>query len=238
LDAPWVTADEGYGQVPSFRDTLDAEGWWYVVEVPCTTRVFVEEARAAVPPWKGRGKKPTRARLLAGEPTPVTVAAVAGALSPAAWYTGTVADGAQGPRSYQFAVLRVWECRDGVPRRECWLVLRRNLDGSELKYMVSNAPATTCARTLGRVGATRWSVETDIQTHKAEIGLDEYEVRSWQGWHHHITLSLLAGAFVVQLHQEWGEKDAADHPTTGQPRAAGIVAQAGVERRGLAALAA
>ncbi len=238
LVAKWVTADEGYGQVPSFRDTLDAEGWWYVVEVPCTTRVFVEEAIAAVPPWKGRGKKPTRARLLEGEPPPVTVASVAAALSPAAWHTGTVGDGAQGPRTYQFAVLRVWECHDGIPGRECWLVLRRNLDGSELKYMLSNAPATTCAQTLGRVGATRWSVETDIQTHKEEIGLDEYEVRSWQGWHHHITLSLLAGAFLVQVHQEWGEKDAAAHAATGQPGAARTVAQASVERRGVVALAA
>ncbi len=117
-------------------------------------------------------------------------------------------------------------------------MLRRNLDGSELKYMLSNAPATTDARTLGRGGATRWSVETDIQTHKAEIGLDEYEVRSWQGWHHHITLSLLAGAFLLQLQQEWGEKDAADHAAPGQSCAAGTVAQAGVERRGVAALAA
>ena len=238
LVAPWVTADEGYGQVPSFRDTLDAEGWWYVVEVPSTTRVLVEEALAAVPPWKGRGKKPTRARLLEGEPQPVPVATVAAALSPAAWQPGTVGDGAQGPRTYQFAVLRVWDCRDGVPGRECWLVLRRNLDGSELKYMLSNAPATTCARTLGRVGATRWSVETDIQVQKEEIGLDEYEVRSWRGWYHHITLSLLAGAFLVQLHQEWGEKDAATHAATGQPGAARAVAQASVERRGAVALAA
>jgi SRSO17 transposase len=238
LVAQWVTADEGYGQVPSFRDTLDAEGWWYVVEVSSTTRVFVEEALAAVPPWKGRGKKPTRARLLEGEPLPVTVAAVAMALSPAAWQTGTVGDGAQGPRTYQFAVLRGWECRDGIPGRECWLVLRRNLDGSELKYMVSNAPVTTCARTLGQVGATRWSVETDIQVQKEEIGLDEYEVRSWTGWHHHMTLSLLAGAYRVQLHQEWGEKDAADHAAASEPGAARVAAQAGVERRRIVALAA
>ena len=238
LGADWVTADEAYGQVPRFRDTLDTEGWWYVVEVPCTTRVFVEEAIAAVPPWKGRGKKPTRRRLLDGEPAPLPVAAVAAALSPAAWRTGTVDDGAQGPRTYQFAVLRVWECREDIPGRECWLVLRRNVDGSELTFMLSNAPPTTDAATLGRVGATRWSVETDIQTHKAEIGLDEYEVRSWQGWHHHMTLSLLAGAFLLQLQQEWGEKDAADHATPGQSGAAGAVAQAGVERRGVAALAA
>ncbi len=238
LSARWVTADEGYGQVPSFRDTVDAEGWWYVVEVPSTTRVFVEEATTAVPPWKGRGKKPTRARLLEGEPSPVAVAQVAADVSAAAWYRGTVADGAQGPRSYQFAVLRVWECRDGIPGRECWLVLRRNLDGSELKYMLSNAPADTCMHTLGRVGATRWSIETDIQTHKGAIGLDEYEVRSWQGWHHHITLSLLAGAFLVQLHQEWGEKDAADHAPADQPGATRALAQAGVDQQRVTALAA
>ena len=80
------------------------------------------------------------------------------------------------------------------------MVLRRNLDGSELKYLVSNAPVTTSARTLGRVGATRWSGETDIPGQKEDIGLDEYEVRSWSGGYHHITLSLLAGAFLVQLH--------------------------------------
>jgi SRSO17 transposase len=238
LVAPWVTADEGYGQVPSFRDMLEAEGWWYVVEVPCTTRVFVEEAVAAVPAWQGRGKKPTRARLLVGEPAPLPVAEVAMGLSAAAWHRGTVGDGAQGPRTYQFAVLRVWECRAGIPGRECWLVLRRNLDGSELKYMLSNAPASIAARTLGQVGATRWSVETDIQVQKEEIGLDEYEVRSWQGWYHHITLRLLAGAFLVQLQQEWGEKDAAGDAPTDQPGSARALAQASVERRRVVALAA
>jgi len=238
LTARWVTADEGYGQVPSFRDTLDAEGYWYVVEVPCSTRVFVEEAVAAVPVWTGRGKKPTRARLLDGEPTPVAVTEVAAGVATAAWRIGTVADGAQGPRRYQFAVLRVWECRDGIPGRECWLVLRRNLDGSELKFMLSNAPTTTRAGILGRVGAMRWSVETDIQTHKGAIGLDEYEVRSWRGWYHHITLSLLAGAFLVQLQQEWGEKDAADHAAPDQPGAARAVATAELDCKRTAALVA
>jgi SRSO17 transposase len=209
-----------------------------VVEVPCTTRVFVEEAVAAIPRWRGRGKQPTRVRLLAGEPAPLAVRDVAVGLSAAAWHTGTVADGAQGPRTYQFAVLRGWECREGIPGREGWVVLRRNLDGSELKYMLSNAPTTTDAWTLGRVGATRWCVETDIQTHKGAIGLDEYEVRSWQGWHHHITLSLLAGAFLVQMHQEWGEKDAAGDPAPDQPGGARALTQAGVDRQRVAGLAA
>ena len=52
----------------------------------------------------------------------------------------------------------------------------------------------------------RWCVETEFQTDKGETGLDEYEVRSWQGWHHHIVLAMLAGAFLLRLQQEWGEK--------------------------------
>jgi SRSO17 transposase len=237
LRARWVTADEGYGQVPSFRDALDRDGWWYVLEVPATTPVFRTLARAAIPAWKGRGTKPTRPRLLDGEPLAVTVRTVATELDADDWGTLTVAEGAQGPRSYQFAALRVWESRDGLPGRACWLVLRRNLDGSELKYSLSNAPETTSCATLGRVGATRWCIETDIQATKGAMGLDEYEVRSWQGWHHHITLALLAGAFLVQLHQEWGEKDAADQPPASQSGAARVAAQTPLDLRRSASVA-
>ena len=61
-----MTADEGYGEVPTFRQVLEAAGWWYVLEVPRTTRVFSEPAATAVPPWSGRGRKPTRPRSVAG----------------------------------------------------------------------------------------------------------------------------------------------------------------------------
>src|SRR6266571_4714700 len=137
------------------------------------------------------------------------------------WQDLTVAEGAQGPRVYQFAALRVWESRDGLPGRACWLLLRRNLDGSEPRYYLSNAPADTPLLTLAQVAAARWVIETEFETAKGETGLDEYEVRSWQGWHHHITLALLAGAFLLTLQQEWGEKDAPAHAAPSQPRVAG-----------------
>src|SRR5205085_1016506 len=106
-----------------------------------------------------------------------SVQAVAAALLAAAWQTRTVAEGAQGPRIYQFVAQRVWESREGLPGRPCWLLLRRNLDGSELKYYLSNAPVDTLLVTLGYVGAMRWPIETEFQTEKGEAGLDEYEVR-------------------------------------------------------------
>jgi SRSO17 transposase len=232
LQSRWVTADEAYGQVPEFRDALDGDGCWYVLEVPCTTRVFAAPARAAVPPRTGRGRPPTRARLLAGEPGPSSVQALAEAITD--WEALTVAEGAQGPRRYQFWAQRVWECREDVPGRESWLVLRRNLDGSELKYYLSNAPADTPLATLGRVGALRWTVETGFQQYKGEAGLDEYEVRSWRSWHHHTALALLAGAFLLQVQQDWGEKEPRTDAAASQPAATGAAAATDLDRHRLA----
>jgi Transposase DDE domain len=131
---------------------------------------------------------------------------VAASLPPTAWQTLTVAQGAHGPRTYQFVARRVWERRDGLPGRACWLVLRRNLDGREARYYLSNAPEDTPLLTLAQVAAARWVIETEFETAKGETGLDEYEVRSWAGWHHHITLALLAATFLLTLQQDWGEK--------------------------------
>jgi len=58
---------------------------------------------------------------------------------------------------------------------------------------------------LAQVGAMRWPIEPEFQTEKGETGLDEYELRSWQGWHHHITMAMLAGVFLLSLQQDWGK---------------------------------
>lgn len=169
-----------------------------------------------MPPWSGRGRKPTKPRLAPAAPAPHAVQAVAAGLAVSAWQDLTVAEGAQGPRTYQFVARRVWESREGVPGRACWLVLRRNLDGSEPRYYLSNAPADTPLLTLAQVAAARWTIETEFETAKGETGLDEYEVRSWASWQHHITLALLAGAFLLTLQQDWGEKVTAADPTPSQ----------------------
>lgn len=226
LTATWVTGDSGYGEVPTLRDTLDAEGWCYVLEVPRITPVFTQTAQVAVPEWSGRGRRPTQPQLVAGEPGPQSVQAVAASLASAEWHELTVAEGAQGPRIHQFAALRVWESRAGLPGRACWLVLRRDLGGSEAKYYLSNAPADTPLLRLAQVGAMRWPVETEFQTEKGETGLDEYEVRTWLGWQHHITMALLAGAFLLSLQLDWGKKAAPDHATADHAGVAAIAAAA------------
>ncbi len=239
LQGQWVTADEHYGEGQDFRDALDTEGWLYVLEVQRTTKVFAQPSRAEIPARRRHspGRHPTRPRLVEGEPGPQTVEEIAASLTATDWRVLTVAEGAQGPRSYQFAARRVWERRDEVPDRECWLVFRRNRDGSESKYYLSNAPRETPLLCLAQVGARRWPVESEFQTAKGETGLDEYEVRSWQGWHHHMVLALLAGAFLLTLQQEWGKKDAPGDPASDCTGAAGSTPSAGVEARPIARLA-
>ncbi len=237
LQGHWVAGDDAYGKVPTLRDALAAEGWTYVLDVPQTTPVFTQLAEVVVPPWSGRGPKPTVPRLAPGAAPPQSVHGVAAGVPAPAWQEETVAEGAQGPRTYQFAAVRVWESRDGLPGRACWLLLRRNLDGSEPRYYLSNAPEDTPLLTLAQVAATRWVIETEFETAKGETGLDEYEVRSWAGWHHHITLALLAGAFLLTMQQEWGEKDAARDPSASQSRAARGAPAPDLDTRGLAPVA-
>src|SRR5207244_5500911 len=99
LQGHWVAGDDAYGMVPTLRDALDAEGWTYVLDVPQTTPVFIQPAPTVVPPWSGRGRKPTKLQLAPGAPAPQTVQAVAASLPPTAWQDVTVAEGAQGPRT-------------------------------------------------------------------------------------------------------------------------------------------
>ena len=94
----------------------------------------------------------------------------------------------------------------GQAWRGAWAVYRRNLDGSEPRYYLSNAPEDTMLETLAYVGGSRWRIESEFETEKGDVGLDEYETRSWAGWHHHIAMCLLGGAFLLGLQQDWGKK--------------------------------
>ena len=106
-----------------------------------------------------------------------------------AWQEITVAQGTQGPRSYMFSVQRVRPTSSRKPGEVHWAIWRRNLDGSEPRYYLSNAPGDTPLETLARVGGSRWRVETEFETEKSDVGMGEYETRIWAGWqHHHIGL--------------------------------------------------
>jgi SRSO17 transposase len=198
----WVACDEAYGENPDFLDGVAALNRWYLAEVPHTTRVWQVRPQTVIPEWSGRGPRPTKERLAPGEPEAESVAEIAARLSAADWRPHAIKEGSKGPMVAEFAFLRGVAVRDKLPGPDVWIVFRRSLgEERELKVYLSNAPAETPVGDLVRVVGLRWPIETAIQEGKDGLGMDHYEVRTWLGWHHHMTECLLAHHFLVRCQQ-------------------------------------
>ncbi len=227
LPFDWVTCDEGFGKDPVLLDAIAALHLSYLAEVPHDTRVWQERPPTVVPARGKRGPAPTRERVPANAPPPLRVDMLATQLAPAQWQRWQIKEGAKGPLVAEFAFLRVVPVRAELPGTESWLVLRRSLgERPELKTYLSNAPATTRQSKLVWASGMRWPVESAIEESKGEVGLDQYEVRGWVGWHHHITLSLLAHHFLVRQRCRMGGKICGTHGAAGaRATASGAAAQ-------------
>ena len=218
----WVTGDEVYGDAPKVRDAVGGKGKRYVLVVSCHTPVWRERPPLEKPVAGAMGRPRTRPRLAQGAPAAETVAAVIAARPSESWQRLTVSEGEKGPRTYDWTCVRVVESRNKLPGPESWLLARRSVtDPTGIAYHLSNAPQNTPLQTMAEVAAARWSIETTIEEGKGETGLDEYEVRYWHSWHRHITLSMIAHAWLASIRQAEGEKPGG--PGTGRvehPRSA------------------
>jgi SRSO17 transposase len=200
LDFRWVAGDEAYGRDTAFLDGVASLDLWYFAEVPHNTRVWQTRPQTAVPEWAGRGPRPTKERLAEGEPEAKRVDAIAAAVPEEEWKACLIKEGSKGPMVAEFAFRRVVAVRDDLPGPEVWLVLRRSLgEEPELKTCLSNAPADTPHTELVRIAGMRWPVETALEDGKDGLGMGDYMVRSWLGWHHHMTECILAHHFLVRL---------------------------------------
>ena len=199
----WVAVDEAFGRSTAFLDGVAALELWYFAEVPGDTRVWLARPKTDVPAGSGQGRPPTRKRLVPGEPSAQRVDTLAAALPADAWQRYVVKEGSQGPLVAEFAFRRVVAVRDGLPGPEVWLIFRRSLGPApELKIYLSNAPAGMAQTALVRIAGMRWPIETVIEESKSGLGMDHYEVRTWLGWHHHMTMCILAHHFLVRTQQK------------------------------------
>jgi len=206
LSARWVAADALYGDSPAFRDAVAALGLWYFTEIACSTLIWRRHPAVLIPPWSGRGRKPSRKRLKTPTNRAYRVDELLWRLPKTAWVRGTIKEGSKGPIVCDFAFVRVSECRGGLPGPRLWLIIRRNLAApSEVKFYFSNAPEQIASLELVRMSGIRWPVELSFEEGKSELGMDQYETRSWQGWHHHMTLVMVAHHFLVWVRVRWAE---------------------------------
>jgi SRSO17 transposase len=204
LPARWITMDEAFGRDSKLLDRIDGEtDYYYLAEVPKDTPIWLAEPATGVPEYPGAGRPPTRQRLAADAAKPLTVKQVAAQLSPDAWELHALKEGAKGLIIAEIALCRFVAVRDGLPGPAVWLLLRRSSsDPQEIHYFLSNAPATISAEELIAVCALRWPIETMFEQAKQLVGLNEYETRTWFGWHHHMTLVILAFGFLVRCQLE------------------------------------
>lgn len=235
LPARWLTCDEWYGGQPAFLDRVAATGLWYLAEVPVDTPVWAREdpatgaARARpqrhVPPRaaSGKGRRPTKEKLHPASPPAERVDLLAAQLPPARWQRYRLLEGSKGPLVVDIARLRAVASRDGLPGPEVWVLFRRAVptteaEAPELKCYLSWAPPETPLGELVRVSGLRWPIEMCLEEGKKHLGLDHYELRFWRGWHHHMTLVILAHHFLVRLRQRLSQRGGACRSTA--PRAA------------------
>ena len=167
-----MTADEAYGQDPALRGWLEGRRMAHVLAIKSSELLAVGEG-----PAKG-----SAAQLAAAVPAEHWVGASAG-------------QGAKGRRLYDWTRLQLTPPAASGWQR--WLLVRRSRRDGELAYYACSGPASTSLVGLVRVAGTRWAIEDGFQQAKNEVGLDHYEVRRWPGWYRHITLALLAHAFLV-----------------------------------------
>src|SRR5918993_1149315 len=116
---------------------------------------------------------------------------------PEGWERLSAGDGAKGPRLYDWAHLPHSGAAAGW--RMGLLIRRGTAEPDEFAYYLTHAPEATTLAQLVRVAGTRWTIESCFEAAKGEVGLDEYEVRSWTGWHRHVTLAMLAHAYLAVL---------------------------------------
>jgi SRSO17 transposase len=172
---PWVTGDEVYGSDDPLRQWLEVNQQAYVLAVRRNGRVGLE--------WHGQLWN-------------LSVDEVLDLIAPDAWQRMSAGEGAKGPRVYDWTLVELAESTpEEWPRQ---LLCRRSLeDETELAVYRTFAPADTPLSEFVRVAGVRWAIEDCFESAKGEVGLDQYEVRRWVSWYRHITLALLAHAYLT-----------------------------------------
>ena len=188
----WVTGDEVYGSDRKLRLWLEEAGISHVLAIKSNEKLWART---------DQGSLQVRADRLAAE------------VGESSWQRLSAGDGAKGPRVYDWATVNIRPLRE--PGKSYWLLARRSIaKPGELAYYVCFGPDGTALEELVRVAGTRWAIEECFEEAKGQVGLDQYEVRRWDGWYRHITLAMLAHAYLsvirhqATLQDTTGEKGA------------------------------
>jgi SRSO17 transposase len=199
LQFEWIGGDEVYGNNRKLTDALDSLGEKFLMDVPSNLHLYETDPRSqTLPDPTSKAVNAKKAKAGAEAPRSRTTEALVKERFARESRTVRVRQTTKGLMRVRIWVAEVWQW-DGksaeAPKR--LLIVREEKDGT-FKYSLSNVPATTSWERLGYMQAQRFWIERAFQDAKSELGMAQYEVRGWRGWHHHMGMVCLAMLFVVR----------------------------------------
>jgi SRSO17 transposase len=205
----WVAADSIYGSSPDFIKTVEKySDLRYFVSVPSDISCWLTSPITRKKKYKYKSQLREKTILESTQKRPITVESLAKSINNFFWYRRKVSEGTKGPIEYEFTKKRVVLSKDELPDRTVWLIIRRTIGRGDrtYRYFISNAPVSTRLPTFVWLSGLRWPIEQCFEETKTELGMDQYEVRKYPGWNHHVLTCMLAHFFLWHLKIRLGKK--------------------------------
>jgi SRSO17 transposase len=204
----YVLADSVYANSPEFVEAVESlVGVTYLLQVPVDTLCWFRNPGTITKTYKYKGKERTKKIASDQAKEPISIKTLAAGINDFFWYRRKVSEGTKGPIEYEFTKRRIVLSRQGLPHKTVWLLVRRTIgEEPQYSYFLSNAPASIKLPTLIWLSGLRWAIEQCFEETKTELGMDQYEVRKFPGWHHHILTCMLGHYFLWHLKIRLGKK--------------------------------
>lgn len=204
----YVLADSVYANSSEFIDAIEAlTGVTYLLQIPEDTLCWLKHPVVMQKTYQYGGQQLTKDLVSDQAKAPFSVKSFATRINDFFWYRRKVSEGTKGPIEYEFTKRRVTISRHGMPWKTVLLLIRRTLETEPTySYFMSNALLSVPLAKLVWLSGLRWAIEQCFEETKTELGMDQYEVRKFPGWHHHIMTCMLGHYFLWHLKIRLGKK--------------------------------
>jgi SRSO17 transposase len=194
----YVAMDGFYGENPKLLNELENRGVTFVADIASNTQVYLEKPFVEIPVKKGsRGRPPTKHKVLNTSPVKVNSLSSSGD----GWELIKVRKTERGNKKVYFKALQVWRRYNELPcEKSLWLLISKDADTGEMKHSLCNAAENTSLKKLAKMQSSRYWVERAFQDAKENCGMDEYMIRSWNAWHRHMIMVMLAMLILISYH--------------------------------------
>jgi SRSO17 transposase len=191
----YVAMDGFYGENPTLLNELENRGVTFVADIASDTQVYLEEPVVGIPEKKGsRGRPPSKLKVLSTSSVKVNSFSSSGD----GWKLIKVRKTERGNKEVYFKALQVWRRYNELPyEKPLWLLISKDSKTGEIKHSLCNAAENTSIEKLAEMQSSRYWVERAFQDAKENCGMDEYMVRSWNAWHRHMIMVMLAMLILI-----------------------------------------